>query len=145
MGVKQVQHVSGLMKHRDLSIGALPAESQDLDYRVRETPFLAKNQAILLSLGGCSQGLQAYSFSCATTHISREAAGHSPSRGNTRPFVGADLPPATAGPPPHTHTQELPLYISHGPPTCCSSSFTSGELSAASSLSGIAEAIAAGM
>lgn len=56
MGVKQVQQVSGLMKHRDLSVGALPAESQDLDYRVRETPFLAKNQAILLSLGGCSQG-----------------------------------------------------------------------------------------
>ena len=75
--------------------------------------FSAKNQAIFLSQGGHSQGLQAYSFGCAATHISSEAAGHSLSRGHAPPFMGAQLPPAAAGPPPHTCTLEWPLTASH--------------------------------
>lgn len=75
MGVKQAQLVLGLLKDGSLSIKELPAASQDLDYQVRETSFLAKNQATLLSLGGYLQGCQAYCFGHSVTHVSREAAG----------------------------------------------------------------------
>lgn len=112
MGVTQVQQVSGLLKHWNLSTEALPADSQDLHYRARETSFQAKKQAVLPSPRGYLYSLQAYSFGCATTHISREAAGHSSSRGKTL-VVGGLPPPATAGPPPPTCTQELTLITAH--------------------------------
>lgn len=73
MGVKQAQLVLGLLKDGSLSIRELPAASQDLDYQVRETSFLAKDQTTLLSLGGYLQGRQAYYFSHAVTHVSKAA------------------------------------------------------------------------
>lgn len=143
MGVKQAQLVLGLLKDGSLSIKELPAASQDLDHQVRETSFLAKNQATLLSLGGYLQGRQAYCFGHSVTHVSREAAGQAQAEETLLPLwrLHSHQPQQNH----HLIPASGSCHSSHGAPTCCSSSFTSRELLAALSLSGIAEAIAAEM
>lgn len=101
---------------------------------VTETSFLAKTQAILLSLVGYLQGLQAYFFGCAVMNLQRSCRAQPEPRKYHRGATSSYVYPGAATP-----------YISYGALTCCSSSFTSRVVLAASSLSGIAEAIAAEM